>query len=123
MPHLADLPICYKEAAALCLAAQRWAPFWTGHHVAMLSDSTLATSIVPRLSCAEPRLMPLLRNMFNLTEQFDFTFEVQHIAGLLTPPLTLSHAFMSPAARNDSETCAVGPVPAAGRSTGTFALI
>jgi hypothetical protein len=82
LPHLFHLPICYKEAAALCLAADRWAASWVGSHIIMLSDSTVATAIVPRLTCAEPLLMPMLRRLFLLTEQFNFSFEVQHIAGI-----------------------------------------
>ena len=76
LPQLSNLPICYKEAAALCLAADRWAHCWKGCHVIMHSDSTVATSIVPRLTCSEPKLMPFLRHLFHLSEHHNFTFEV-----------------------------------------------
>ena len=62
------LHINYKETFTTVLAAQRWAPFWSGHRVIIKTDSQVAAAILNRGSTCCPVIMDWIRSLFWLKE-------------------------------------------------------
>ena len=75
------LHINYKETFTTVLAAQRWAPFWSGHRVIIKTDSQVAAAILNKGSTCCPVTMDWIRSLFWLKEYCNFILMVKHIPG------------------------------------------
>ena len=80
-PALHPLHINYKETFTIVLAAYHWAPFWSGYHVVVKSDSQVAAAILNKGSSRCPIIMAWIRHLFWLKEYFSFSSFVEHIPG------------------------------------------
>lgn len=82
-PDVCSLHINYKEAFMILQAAKRWAPYWSRQRIILKSDSEVAAAIVNKGTTPCPIIMEWLRELFWLSEYYDFHLIVDHIPGSL----------------------------------------
>ncbi len=91
MPHVAPLHINSKETIAVCLAAQRWAQYWSNSVINIYTDSTTARSAITKGNSRHPVVLHFLRQLHLTAALFQIKFNVFHIPGTRnTIPDTIS---------------------------------
>ncbi len=64
IPHMASVPINYKEAVTAAYAVIRWAPVLQNRNVYVYVDNQCAASIINKCASKEDSVMSILRQMF-----------------------------------------------------------
>ena len=71
-----------KELFCIYLAALRWAPAWTNHHIIIHSDNQAAVAVINKGTTRSPQVMPFLRHLFWLSATHNFRITAKYIPGL-----------------------------------------
>ena len=82
-PTLSALHINHKEALAVCLAAERWAPAWANRQVFVFCDNQAAVGMINKGSTSSPLVMQALRRLSWLSAVFNFRLKMQYLPGSL----------------------------------------
>ena len=80
---LSALHINLKEALAVCLAAERWAPAWANRQVLVFCDNQAAVGMINKGSTSSPLVMQALCRLFWLSAVFNFRLKMQYVPGSL----------------------------------------
>ena len=81
-PLVAPLQINFKEAFAIYLAARRWGPQWTNHHVIIHCDNQAAVTMITKGTTANPTVMSWLRHLFWLSAIHNFRLTAVYVPGI-----------------------------------------
>ena len=81
-PKVAGLHINNLEILAILLAAWRWAPFWEGKHVIIMSDNITAIAAINKGKCNNVNIMQGIRHLFWLSVQYNFKITARYIPGV-----------------------------------------
>lgn len=81
-PHLSKEHINVKELAAVLLAAQRWAPYWSGHRVNIFTDNTVTVAAINNATTFNSTSLNILKSLASLSIMFDFSIIATHIPGV-----------------------------------------
>jgi hypothetical protein len=82
MPGLSTAHINVKETMTSLLALYRWAPFFTNCAVVLHTDNMCTKAIINNGACRNELLMVHLRNLFWLSQVFNFTVKCLHLPGV-----------------------------------------
>ena len=80
-PHYLIKHINVKETLSVVAAVYRWAPSWQGKHVIIHTDNITTRAAINKGRCKDPQLMYHLRNLFWLSQFYNFTISCHHIKG------------------------------------------
>lgn len=80
-PECSDIHINYKEVLAVVLAAWRWAPFWSGKCIYIMSDNVMAVSAINKARCKNDFALQGIRVLHWLAAIFNFHVKAFHIPG------------------------------------------
>ena len=84
-PHMQDIDIDYKELFAILAACMTWGHTWKGHRIIFFTDNEPITQIWETGTTKSPKLMSLIRKLYLLAAQCEFTISFKHIPGTLNP--------------------------------------
>ena len=76
------LHINYKELLSVVVAAIRWAPFWGGKRLYIMSDNQAAVGMLNRGTAKHPLVMEALRWLFWLSATYGFHLSGRYIPGV-----------------------------------------
>ena len=80
-PSWSALHINHKEALAIYLAAERWAPLWANRQVVICSDNQAAVAMINKGTASNTVMMKALRRLFWLSAMFNFRIVARYIPG------------------------------------------
>ena len=80
-PSWSALHINHKEALAIYLAAERWAPLWANRQVVFCSDNQAAVAMINKGTTSNTVIMKALHRLFWLSAMFNFRIVAHYILG------------------------------------------
>ena len=103
--------IDYKELFAIVAAAITWGSNWEGKRIVFITDNRPITEIWHKGSSKSPEIMSLIRSLFLMAAQHQFSVSLKHIMGQHNPIADSISRFQMTRFRKEAPTADILPTP------------